>query len=149
MWKLFAAVAAILGFAVVGIALIADHSYTRSGPAEAQLSIAEQRQQIVSDVIDGRLPLLEGAAAFRDLNRQTPAVADLVAETYPGETEGERACQQLLTFVRRELEMRSKDSDKKQASEASTDSAGVLARLQAEFEKARDDGKVHLLGEAS
>jgi hypothetical protein len=150
MFKLFAAIAATLGFAAFGAALIAEFSINRNSPALTEASGWEARDQIIADVIDSHLPLLEAAAAFRDLNRQSPVLAESLVKTYPGDTEGERACQQVLAWVRTELEGRARDSKAQHRSEASVDpAAAVLARLQAELAAAkRKDSNVRLLGDA-
>jgi hypothetical protein len=150
MRKLFAAAAALLTLATVGTALTAQHLGHRNSPAAVQTSLVDARQLIVSDVIDGQRPLLEAAAAFHRFNSLRPGLAEHLAEAYPGDTEAEHTCQQVLAFVRAELQERSKGSDQEPSTAAPTDSAGVLARLQGELDRARGkDGKIYLPENAS
>jgi hypothetical protein len=146
MKKLFAALAATLMLAAVGTALTAESFFNPNDPALTEASSWEGRQQITSDVIDGRLSLLEAAAAFRDLNLESPALV----VTYPGSSEGEKACREVIAWVRVELEARTRESGAKKSGKGSVDSAAVLARLEAELKAAKGkDGSVHLGGDAS
>jgi hypothetical protein len=142
MFKLLTAIAALLSFAAVGTALTAEFYFDRNSPPLSEASIWEARQQITDDVIDGHMSLLEAAAAFRELNNQSPLVV-----TYPGSSEEERACEQVIAWVRAELEGRAKDSG---AQKPGKGAAAVLTRLKAELKATRGkDGKVHLEGETS
>jgi hypothetical protein len=145
MRNLFA-VTTFLAFAVIGTTLTAQSYRTENSPPLPEASRWEDRASITTDVIDGRLSLLEAAAAFRDLNHQAPTVAQAVPQAYPGRTEGESACQQVLAFVRVELEGRATDSDGQKAGASSTDPESVvLSRLQTELKAAKGkDGKVRL-----
>jgi hypothetical protein len=148
MLNKFCAAAVALGVVAVGTALAAGHlgypSIPGAPPSYAERALA--RYQITCDVIDGRLSLLEAADSFFCLNRQAPVPAGVL----PGDTEGERACRQVLAFVRAELEGRGAAEDAEEVSVA--DGAvghAVLARLEAELEAARGaDGKVGLPGRA-
>jgi hypothetical protein len=150
MFKLFTAIAATVMFAAFGTALIAESYFNGNSPALTKASDWEARERIISDVIDSDLPLLEGAAAFRDLNRQSPVLSEILVTTWPGDTEGERACQQVLAWVRAELDGRARASKGQEPSAGSVDPAStVLARLQAELAAAKGkDGNVRLLGDA-
>jgi hypothetical protein len=137
MLKLFASVAAALGFVAAADAFTGHYYSTMTLPAPAEAGRSEARVGIANDVIDGRLSLLEGAAAFHELNSRTPALAEVLPEIYKGDSDDERACRQVIAFVKVELESR-------QGDEGSVDTAdAVLTRLNGELEAARGkDGKV-------
>jgi hypothetical protein len=147
MMKLFAAVAATFMLAAFATTLTAECILYENSPALAEAIIAEKRIQIVSDVIDGRRPLLEAAAAFQDLDRNSP---DLMV-SYPGDTEGEKACQRVIAWVRARVETQAGATGAEEPTEASADpAAAVVARLQAELAAAKEkDAKLHLGGEAN
>jgi hypothetical protein len=58
------------------------------------------REQIVQEVLGGRLDLLTAASRFRDVNSLCPAVDKVVAGRYPGVTAEERACRHLLAWMK-------------------------------------------------
>jgi hypothetical protein len=147
MLKWFAAVAVAIGLT----SAVAGTVYYRSTSAltepVAETGHAEARHQITCDVIDGRLSLLKAAAAFHEINTRAPAVPKGALLAYPGETDEERVCHQVINHVNTELEFRS-ESDQAQMSVNAADT--VLARLQAELKAGRGkDGKVRFPGGAN
>src|SRR4051812_16100319 len=111
MSKLTLTVAAVLGVLAAGAPPTPACSAPRISPAPAGASANQARQRIPRGVLDGRLSPLDAAAAFRDLNRRTPALAEPLARDYPADTEGESVCLQVLAWARVELECRRGDSD--------------------------------------
>jgi hypothetical protein len=101
--------------------------------AEARRFRARQ-DEIAQEVAAGRMTLLEGAAHFRQLSR---AKADFnwsaFRLAYPGISDEERHCRQVIAFVARVL-----DADPLEVEQ-------VIACLEAELEAHRDrDGLIHL-----
>jgi hypothetical protein len=68
--------------------------------AETVLGRIACKEEIVQDVLDGRLRPDEAAARFAELNRGYPPALALVRKCYPGRTDEERAARQFLTFLR-------------------------------------------------
>jgi hypothetical protein len=59
---------------------------------------------VAFEVRDGRLGLLEAAARFRDLDRTGPGFRwDVFRWTYPGTSDDERHCREVIAFVRAQL----------------------------------------------
>jgi hypothetical protein len=64
---------------------------------EALFRCMEAKNQLVREVIAGRLSLLEGAARLRELCRSTPGVIeDLRRRAWLGDTDEERACRDII-----------------------------------------------------
>jgi hypothetical protein len=110
----------------------------RSDELDAQLVEAQQRvgvkQQVVGDVIDGRLDLLEAAARFRDLTPPSSDAARYLRRVYAGPSDDERFCRALIQWVR---------GTRRFGSRAEADRAA--ARLEAEFqERLRRHGRIAL-----
>jgi hypothetical protein len=145
MMKLFVALSAVCMLAAFGTTLMAECFLCENSPALAEASTVEKRIQVVSDVIDGRLSLLEAAAAFRDLDQASP---DLVV-SYPGDTEGEKACQRVIAWVHARVETRATGARTEETSEALADPVtALLARLRAELATAKQkDAELYLGGE--
>lgn len=80
------------------------------------------KERIIENVISGRMPLLVGAARFQDLYARRPPNPFCVPKTqlFPGASEGERLCRQIIQWVKMRLE---KDPSRDQ----------VVARLTAEL----------------
>jgi len=145
MSKTFTAAVAVVVLAAGGAALAAELYPSTKSPALPGADVLEARYPIVCGVIDERLSLLEAAVAFRDLNRRSPVPAEGLLEKYPGDTEGDRLCEQVLAFVRVELDRRLEAPAAHEPSETHADPAVVLARLRKELAAAQDqDGKVYL-----
>lgn len=99
--------------------------------SQAHVVIRERvvrRRQVISDVFAGRRGLLEAAVAFRDLNEMPGAPATPYLELFPGTTEDERLCRQVISWV---------ESDPQQGS---PDRARALARQLEEELTARLQG---------
>jgi hypothetical protein len=68
---------------------------------------AAAKRALASAVIEGRLPLLQAAARFRDLNAQPPAFPwEAFRQTYPGDSDDERHGREVLQFVREGMQLR-------------------------------------------
>lgn len=78
------------------------------------------KEELIGQLIDGRLSLPEVAVEFVQLNEDT-AVLEVIREQYPGASDEEKSAYNVLDFVRTRL-------NKKQDAE-------VLARLNREFEQ--------------
>jgi hypothetical protein len=64
---------------------------------------AAEKSALAREVIEGRLPLLQAAARFRDLNARPPAFNwGAFRQTYPGDSDDERHCREVIQFVRQE-----------------------------------------------
>jgi hypothetical protein len=65
----------------------------------------QMRRDVVAAVITGRMPLLQAAGAFRELNRGAPSSYwGMFGRLYPGASDEERHCRQVIAYVRTELE---------------------------------------------
>jgi hypothetical protein len=62
-----------------------------------------RRGQVIDDLCGGRIGLLEAAARFRDLSA-TPAGGPDLRVCFPGDSEGERYCRQVIQWVRARAE---------------------------------------------
>jgi hypothetical protein len=60
----------------------------------------EARNQVIDDLLESRLTLLEAASRFRDLSHEWPACDPLLGVVYPGQTEEECLCRQVIAFTR-------------------------------------------------
>jgi hypothetical protein len=68
---------------------------------------AVEKQRLAAEVVEGRLSLVAAAARFRDLNAGEPAFNwQALRTTYPDCSDDERHCQEVLSFVRIELQQR-------------------------------------------
>jgi hypothetical protein len=83
-----------------------------------------RRAEVVSAVIEGRCPLPEAAAHFLELNRGLSCFRwEDFRRFYPGATEGERCCRQVIRHVACHLE------------DEPDGGAAVVRRLEAELEE--------------
>jgi hypothetical protein len=57
-----------------------------------------EKDRLAAEVVGGRLTLFEAAARFRRLNDDDPPAAPLGAY-YPGDSEEERLCRQVIAYV--------------------------------------------------
>src|SRR5262249_35261444 len=94
----------------------------------------EERRQIAREVASGRVTLLSAAVRFRDLYLRPPQVkTDIFRLYYPGQSEGECYCRQVIQSVAFELE------------EQESQDLVIVAQLEAELEDLlRRDGIVRL-----
>jgi chorismate mutase len=67
---------------------------------QAVLRRMAERQQIAREVADGRLTLHQAAARFRLLNSEEAACRGGLAFAFPGRTEEERLCRQVIAWTR-------------------------------------------------
>lgn len=85
-----------------------DPEQLRGRDLERQRQVAlrrmQARLQIVEELAAGRMDLLEAAGRFRDLNETLPEFSREVLHRYfPGASEEERYCRQVLAWVDSEL----------------------------------------------
>jgi hypothetical protein len=92
------------------------------------------RQEVVAELIAGRISLLQAAVRFRRLNQRLPESADAYNHFYPGNSEGERLCRYVIAYVRSTLLDESPDL-----------APALVERLNAELAQLLEaDGAVHL-----
>jgi hypothetical protein len=95
-----------------------------------------RRAEVVEAVIEGRCPLREAAADFLELNRGLSLFRwEDFRRYYPGATDGERCCRQVIRYVACRLEDRPGRG------------AAVVRRLEAELEERLRRGPVLLPGD--
>jgi hypothetical protein len=74
---------------------------------EASDRRAAEKHALAGEVIEGRLPLRRAAAQFRDLNARPPAFNwEAFRQTYPGSSDDERHCCEVIQFVGQEVRRR-------------------------------------------
>jgi hypothetical protein len=74
---------------------------------EALDQCAAERYALAGEVIEGRLTLLRAAARFRDLNARPPMFNwRAFRKIYPGDSDDERHCRQVIHFVRQGAQLR-------------------------------------------
>jgi hypothetical protein len=84
---------------------------------------AAAKQRLAVEVIEGRLSLVEAATRFRDLDEQPPPFHwQAFRDAFPGASDDERHCRQVLNYVWGELQDRP-DAD-----------PALLGRLEAELQ---------------
>jgi hypothetical protein len=94
----------------------------------------DAKNEIVGQLVDGRLTLAEAAAWFKALN-ESPADCPAVPHgEFPGASEGERLCRQVMSWVRADLSRQS-------ASQAEAMSVRLEEELRTLLGR---DGTVHL-----
>jgi hypothetical protein len=98
----------------------------------AVLNWALTKQQVAVAVAEGRLGLLEAATWFRDLDARAPNVAQKRASCFPGASEDERYCRQVVDHVQNLLESLHQDS------------TPTVDCLKAELEGRLKDGSLRL-----
>jgi hypothetical protein len=81
------------------------------------------KEEVIYELMDERTTLLEAAAAFRKLDAESVVFGGKSSDTFPGQTEGERTCRQVIQWVR----VQSQDWEPAQAER-------LVARLEAELE---------------
>lgn len=139
--KKFATLAAALGFVLVAVTVAAHAAADTPSGALPEHARSVERELIVVDVIEGRMSLLEGAAAFHELTAKFPKLSARIDELFPADSEGEQACLHVISSVRQELQTPTTSEGANEKADA------VLGRLEAELKAARDkDGKVSLPG---
>lgn len=72
----------------------------------------EAKQAVVDEVLRGQLTLLEAAAHFHAWNQRPPQADGLVRQCYPGATEIEQVCRQVISFVEGSLEGRPEEAER-------------------------------------
>ena len=96
------------------------------------------KERLAGEVIEGRLSLAEAAARYRDLDAQPPPPNwEEFRRVYPGASDDERHCRQVIANVRLELPFHP-DAD-----------PALLGRLEAELDDLLGRGDFHLPGPAA
>jgi hypothetical protein len=70
----------------------------------------EAKQAVTRQLVDGRLTLLEAAAWFRYLNENPSDCQDPYRYTWPGDSDGEKLCRQVIGWAEVEVRERSSPS---------------------------------------
>jgi hypothetical protein len=97
---------------------IADSLFVEQG---VLFNRVEAKQQILDDVIAGRMTLPKAAEKFGELNSQAPESMTAVRDYFAGDTDNERLCRQVIHRVKFMLD------------EDSSEAATVIARLEREM----------------
>jgi hypothetical protein len=63
----------------------------------------KEKERVVARLRAGELGLLEAAAWFRFLNDNPPEYPSAFRARYPGRSDGEKACRQVIAWVKTEL----------------------------------------------
>jgi hypothetical protein len=91
------------------------------------------KEEIVDDLIGGRISLLDAAAQFRALNAGRRDYLAVIRTTYPGRTDDERMCRNVISFV-------------ESAVTSDEDGRYVVYRLNEELNRLLANGDVELPG---
>jgi hypothetical protein len=74
---------------------------------DRRLAVTEQcnagRQEVVADLIAGRISLLQAAVRFGCLNQRLPESGVAYRYAYPGNSEAERLCRYVIAYTRTTL----------------------------------------------
>jgi len=70
---------------------------------EAIVQRNESREAVMRELLAGRLTLLQAARRFKDLNETPITCQDDYRSTYPGRSDGEKVCRQVLAWLERDL----------------------------------------------
>jgi hypothetical protein len=84
------------------------------------------RQRLIGDLLEGRATLSQTADRFRALNAEEPGLPAHVRDAFPGRTDEESICQQVLAFAQASVA-----SDRPEAEPA-------LSHLRAELQQLRE-----------
>jgi hypothetical protein len=99
----------------------------RSADLETRLESSYRRLQakraVVSELLAGRLTLLEAAARFRDLDAGLPEFRDLLLQRYPDVPYEVAVCRQVIEQARSVPRVRTPEQE-----------ASIVARLEAELQ---------------
>jgi hypothetical protein len=90
------------------------------GPDSDSIRRIQAKVQIADEVVAGRLTLLEAARRYRPLQESAPGGLRYLLRKYPGATEQEVLCRNVITFARGTPSMQ-------------PERATVVARLEAEL----------------
>ena len=63
----------------------------------------QAKEEVLRDLIVGRLTLLQAGRRFKDLNETPITCQDDYRSTYPGRSDGEKVCRQVLAWLERDL----------------------------------------------
>jgi hypothetical protein len=75
----------------------------------AVLARLDEKLRLADDLLDGRKTLRQAAARFTELNAQAPVMTEQVRSLFPGRTEEESSCRQVLDFVESETRFRNQN----------------------------------------
>jgi hypothetical protein len=67
--------------------------------------LTQEKREVTGRLVAGRITLAEAAALFRDINARRPKCFPLFLEPFPGRTDEERVCRQVLAHVAAELSL--------------------------------------------
>ena len=88
----------------LGLPAGADQEAERSRRLDDQMRVIcrciEEKERLAREVAAGRLGLVEAAARYRDLATEDPVITpDIFRRAYPGGSDEERYCRQVIVFV--------------------------------------------------
>jgi hypothetical protein len=99
-------------------------------------SRSESKRQVARDLLAGQVSLTQAAARFGELNARPP---ETDASLFPGATEEERLCRQVIQFATKELEGKPEDGGRPTA-----ESVACRRRLEGELQALLERGPVLL-----
>jgi hypothetical protein len=103
-------------------------TYQRRREMKHQIEIAnrriEARQRVIEEVIAGRETLLGAAASLRAIDATPPDFEQKYPKSFPGNSDGERLCREVITRVVNVLKV-----------QASDQAGPFAARLEAELQE--------------
>jgi hypothetical protein len=119
----------------LGLELQRDEAYGTELDREAEETFRREvtKEEVVPEVLAGRLTLWQAAARFRALDATaSPRIRKSLGEGFPGIAEDERCCRKVITWVAR------------REAERPDGGHGVAQRLAAELEDALRHGRLSL-----
>jgi hypothetical protein len=75
------------------------------------------RNVVLHDIVEGRMTFDEGAQMFLELDAHEPLIMDIVRSHFPGDTDLERARQQVLRYMRVDVNEHVREFGKKYEAE--------------------------------
>jgi hypothetical protein len=73
--------------------------------------LTQEKRAVAGRLIAGKITLAEAAALFRAINARRPKTFPLCPEPFPGRTDEERICRQVLAHVAAELSLSPGEAD--------------------------------------
>jgi hypothetical protein len=95
----------------------------------------EGKNRLAQEVAAGRLGLVEAAARYRDLDRDGPFDKEVFRSAYPGGSDDERYCREVIVFVREVL---------REPPCGDVSDPAVVGRLEAELHDRLERGDLRL-----
>ena len=77
----------------------AQHREAQDHRKRITLQRIKAKEDVVGELLNGRLSLLQAARRFKDLNETPITCQDDYRSHYPGQSDGEKACRQVLDWL--------------------------------------------------